>query len=520
MPVTDHLAWAEIRDFSPGLWTASPHLMPASAAQQMDNCYPDPGGGLRAFWRTTPNGLTSTGLPATKIPRGFHVGYPVQQPADMRILTSNALLMMSDLANPAQGFNLYGLDRSVALGAAWASRKAFANGTPTSDLAAMSMFTGYRITGTGDVVAFAANLPPGGTTEEGIWWATLVGAGAPTQLTSAYRGHIVSHQSRLVIGLGSQLRWTNPGATAFDNSQDLAVGQPGAIISWIVPIAPSDLFVGMVGGQLYNIQGDLGGAYVVREMGRFQASGFTQRPVYTPYGIALIAGWDGVYMLSGGGQAEHISRGIAPGTWAPDTADAVSLGQPVFYRDMTFFPRGLVYDHLTKTWLHLPDLDDVMFLALDGTSGQEKVVGVAGSNPVLFPAVEFAGGVDRARDFTWKSAPLRDPAGREIEVREVQLVVQTYGGDETITVTVNGVPQEKTIVTAGRHAPRFLFRQRAAELDVTIRSQTDAGPEAPTIEAVRIGTRPGHLQTVGGSLESLNFGKWDVSKWDEAVWSA
>lgn len=52
MPVNRHLVWNEIRDFRAGLWTkGDTWLMPPTAAQEMQDCYPVEGVGLRAFYR-------------------------------------------------------------------------------------------------------------------------------------------------------------------------------------------------------------------------------------------------------------------------------------------------------------------------------------------------------------------------------------------------------------------------------------------------------------------------------------
>lgn len=520
MPVTDHLVWSEIRDFSPGLWTASPHLMPASAAQRMENCCPQPGGGLRAFFRTTPAGLSNVGLPAGKTARGINLAFIIQQPATKTVLTSNALVMVSDTAAPSQGYALYELDRSVSTGAGWVLRKAFANGTVGADVHYSTFFTGHYNGAQGDLVAFTLNQPPGGSSDQGLWWVKLMQSGTPTKI-SADTGIVVSHQARLVVGVGNTLKWTDPDGLALTNTLRIAAGQAGARISWLLPVAPSDLFVGMIGGQLFNIQGDIGAGYVVREMGRFQANAFVQMPVFTPYGIVLIAGWDGIYLLSTSGQAQHISRGLDSSLWAPDPVDSLSMGRSAFYRDCTYFPHGVVYDHLTQSWFALPDLANCAYLSLDATMNQEKIVGATAASPPTFPTVQFSGGATRARDYTWKSAPIRDPGGRQIAIAEIQLVVQAYGSDETLDVSVGGLTHSVNLRSAGRHGPRFSFREHGAELDVTIRSRSAGATEAPTIEAVRIGTRPGHLLPIGATLQTTNVGRWDVpgSNWDQAYWS-
>lgn len=103
----------------------------------------------------------------------------------------------------------------------------------------------------------------------------------------------------------------------------------------------------------------------------------------------------------------------------------------------------------------------------------------------------------RESSFTWQSAPLRDPTGRSVEIREVQVYAKSYDANATIAVTVNGVV--KTQVVGDKGIPgsdqlSFLFREHAENLDVTLVSTAGtAGNEAPTVQAVRIGWRPLHM---------------------------
>jgi hypothetical protein len=60
MPANTHLRWVEVKDFSPGLWENADWLMPSSAAQTLTDAYPQPGGGLRAFYR--PSALSVSGV--------------------------------------------------------------------------------------------------------------------------------------------------------------------------------------------------------------------------------------------------------------------------------------------------------------------------------------------------------------------------------------------------------------------------------------------------------------------------
>lgn len=63
MAVNTHLQWMEVNDFSAGLWTVGDTwAMPANAAQQMQDCYALPSGGLRAFYRRQAFGTLGANL--------------------------------------------------------------------------------------------------------------------------------------------------------------------------------------------------------------------------------------------------------------------------------------------------------------------------------------------------------------------------------------------------------------------------------------------------------------------------
>lgn len=101
----------------------------------------------------------------------------------------------------------------------------------------------------------------------------------------------------------------------------------------------------------------------------------------------------------------------------------------------------------------------------------------------------------RAGTFRWKSAPLRAPDGRQVEIREVQVYVRTYDVNATIQLQVGPTSKTQIVPAVGRHQLTFHFSERDEVLDVTLVSTagTPATNEAPTIEAVRIGWQPKHL---------------------------
>lgn len=126
-------------------------------------------------------------------------------------------------------------------------------------------------------------------------------------------------------------------------------------------------------------------------------------------------------------------------------------------------------------------------------SGRAFFVPTNGVNTVGPSFFEFADSV-RNGSFTWQSAPLRDPQGRQVEIREVQVYARSYDSNASVTITVNGTARTVSIPVPGRQQLDYLFSERGKTLDVTLVSTagTPASNEAPTIEVVRIGWRSLH----------------------------
>ncbi|MBE7561223.1 hypothetical protein HS125_20635 [bacterium] len=76
MPTNRQLEWVEIQDFAPGLFTVADWLIPSHGSQLMEDCFPQVGGGLRAFVK--PETVTTSGLSdiANEAVVGCFVHYP------------------------------------------------------------------------------------------------------------------------------------------------------------------------------------------------------------------------------------------------------------------------------------------------------------------------------------------------------------------------------------------------------------------------------------------------------------
>jgi hypothetical protein len=503
MPVNDHLSWFEVTNFAPGLWTNSTQDMPATAAQQMDDCYPYPGGGLRAFFASTAQMLTNSGISSAKVCRGFYVHHnqinvfnsgvgsdQVTFDANYAVMTSNP----TSFPFVDSGFIFYDFRNALFFTApdtTWQSRKVFLDAVaPNGGTTYQSQFTGYeQAAGPNDYVVFTANTPGAG--EAGAYRHTF--GSAPTLLFGS-GAQCCMHQSRLVVASSGAVRFTDAGGLVLTGTITPAPGLPGQGIAWLAPISPSDLLVGTLGGSIYNIQGDLADP-TVRSLGQLQSSSGAYNPIFTPNGLVVVAPHDGAYFMDGSGGTTKFTRQIDSENWVP-RQDGYSLGQPAFLNGYLFLQGGLVYDLATSAFFRIAAMQNCVYYDADRTNRTtgQRVIGVTSGAAFTFPGVTF--GSARATNFTWKSAPLHDPSGRQVQIREVQLIVRSYEAGAQLTVTVNGTARTVTLGSAGRANPRFLFSESAQQLDVTVRSVGGAGStEAPTIESVRVGSRSRHLIT-------------------------
>jgi hypothetical protein len=494
MPVNDHLTWTEVTNFAPGLWTDSLQEMPASAAQQMDNCYPYPGGGLRAFYASSPNLLVNTGITAGKAGRGFIINMAEDStapPTDR--LDAIYTVIVGSPTNSPPALQLY--DMRVYKGeTTWTNRQNFTDGSFN-----LSWQCQFVVDTVPVVPTVGFTIQPGGNAaQSGVWYQTA--GSAPSQALGATAGYLtlVAHQNRFVSSFSATVLFTAPGSESFVGAGTIlpVPNAPGNGIAWLAPISPSDLLGGTVGGHVFNIQGDLADP-TVRILGRLQAGSFMQAPIFTPRGLVVLSNNDGAYFMDGSGNTTRFTSQIDQATFKPSAIDSISSGQPAFVKDFLFLPRGIVYDDVTQAFFRLPDLANCMLYDSDRTwrlsqTNAPRLIGVTDTANVTFPGVTF--GSARATDFTWKSAPLHDPSGRQVEMREVQLIVRSYEASAQLTVTVNGTARTVTLGAAGRYNPRFLFAEIATQLDVTVRSVGGAGStEAPSVESVRVGSRSRHL---------------------------
>lgn len=505
MPADSHLQWQEIRNFSPGLWTESTQLMPPTAAQVMEDCYPDPSGsGLRAFYAPITN-LEFTdilGAPvvdADKTIMGFHVtpnmydvsGGPV-------LIRSNRLMVVRDTADVETGWQLW--EKEETAGNGWEKRYDFDDGVGGALLIGQSSFVTSPAATNGDETIFQIVQE---TSPESGAWRYSWGDAAPlsTNLAGVAATFVATHQDRVLSASGGELKFTIPGDPNTSGGDITpAFGVAGGI-AWVLPIPPSDLLVGLLSGRIFNIQGDLADP-IVRELSRVQPTGLLHVPVATPFGAVILSSSDGLVVVGTDGEfvnfSQQIDNSFFEGYEGALAAGDSSLGYLAFLHGFLWAPKGLVYDFATKSFFQTSagSTNGSIFPVADPTIAEPVVwypPESTNDEPSYVRLPKPGTANPRATNFTWKSAPLREPSGRQIEIREVQLAVRTFSDTADLTVTVNGTARTVAPGAAGRHHIRFLFRERAEQLDVQVYSDSNTSAEAPSIETVRIGTRPGHL---------------------------
>jgi hypothetical protein len=537
-PSNQQLNWNEIREFG-GLWTRSDSILgPANSATIMSGCHPQPGGGLRPFFKVSDT-RPATGLGSTHIPRGFTPAYGIGD-ADHEF----ALVVAKTNGVDWDAFGWYAPDDIwEECGESGGGASEFSNDDSSAlALARQPFFSTYQ-SGL-DYSAVARHLYlvlPAASPGDSVYEFTTI-AGGPEAGHPAFDLHpdwsapeiglgpICVHQSRLVICQDGVIVFSDPGmVNAVDAGQELrfiipdATGKGDARIAWMAPIPPSDLLVCTVSGNLYNIQGDLADPGV-RDLGRWGPSVY-QQATLTPQGVVCIYPNDGVYLVSPDGGRQFISQALAPSIFtaaalANETGDVMGFGSIAYSNGYAFLPNAntgdnangaLVYDTATQAWFTSTHADDFAYpnpkhFAADfngpnpGVWGVRKTLPSTLADPLLFRIV--AGDVDaeareqRNQTWEWQSQPLRNSDGRQIECREVQLTMFA-GPDASVTVTVTsdlGSQVQTFAPAAGRSVKRLQFRVAGSFVQVKVKaSDATADEEAPTLESLRWGTRPGHL---------------------------
>lgn len=500
MPQNEHLRWTDVTDFSKGLWTAdSGFLMPADAFQTMQDCYPKQGGGLRAFFKPTTTTVAS--LSSTSRVVGL---------CDFTSSTSTTFMALTlDLGTGA----LTAWSR-LHTDVAWTSRKVFA--APAGGLVSNSFAQIVQYVDSSGNRYFAigiGQLPGGGDTGIWLWnintavWSQIANAADAIDLP------IVMYQNRLVcranglFGTNTRLRWTDPGGITFPaaNYIDLVnvQGDHESAIAALVPYNPSNLLVAQAASGWTLMSGDISDP-IVTQMGDNHAPNISHGQ-----GVALMANGpvfldpnSGMYVAQN--NATTFNR-LDP-ELAPYNPGVLAPLQSVFYKDFLFVPGGRVMHVPSSAWFTLSEgtgsneTDYAHALRYDskGYGTFTSPVGVYlpqfqdsfKINRYVIDEAIAGATTGRYETFTVKTAPLREPSGRQIAVREVEVLVNSHNTAASVAVTVNGVTKTRTAIGSGKKVLPFLFGERGPYLDVQVVPNSNVtNTEAPILEGLRIGAR-------------------------------
>lgn len=512
MPVNNHLQWVELTDFTGGLHDFMPTqsarmLMPQNALQELVDYVPQPGGGLRPFFKSTGT-VSSSGIDdvTDEVVSGLYArgGIPLRTGAVGD--GTDRYVMTVDRSDFRQ--RLYRMDGS-ANATTWT--KKFTSSVGASASCRQTQFAFMKSTAGCEYVVFVLRGGGGlgGSTDAGIYTTTYVG-GNPAPVSdgvvtnrAARSGAMAVAQARVLVGGGNDERmyYSDVGdpANGYSSYLDIEPNKDGPNLCMIEPFAPDDLIVAKEAGPWVAISGDITSAATpVREMGQAHFMRFTeQEAVRGPEGLIFIEPGGNVWQTDGR-QFDNLSEFIQRfyKVSSGSGADVVSVGRGAWLNGFLFMPHGYVLDWNTRAWFKINTTSfNPGFWHAD--VGVGEVWGVSqGTNFTFKKWVPFdADGIalpQRMDTGYFRTAPFYREDGRQIEIREIQLIL-SVNGTSNISVTVNGTTRTQTGVASGRQQLSFLFKERSEVLDVKVElTSQSSSVEAPTVERVRVGLGSGH----------------------------
>lgn len=487
MPVNRHLEFAEIRDFTPGIFTVGDWLIPANGAQTLTDLHPEPAGGLRAAMKAT--SFSTTGLTQTnERVIGIYARGGIALRSGAAGDASDRYVWTYD--SSAHTVKVYRWDETNAV-ATWSLIKTHAavNATPNPVIAD----TFVDSTGAAYVVYTLAQT----SADDGLWSIAYSTGTVTKQLGSIFPIGMAVQDDRIIVADVETLRWSDSqSVSSFPSANNLPVqaSRQGNGIMSITAFAPSDLLIGARYSPWVLVEGDITDP-VVRSMSDARTVGWGQRAAVTEHGLAFVSPNQGIFITGTGESFQDISTQLDRSTFVSASGGLigdVGGGNLAYIGPFLLAPHGYVYDERTESWYRLSDLigaKDHFHSWADINNRQFFVAtGDVAYKLWTYDSKESS----RAVSGTWKSAPLRSPDGRQIEIREVQIATRSYNTGSTITVTVNGTARAATLEASKSQTVSFLFKERAEVLDVQVAVASNGSAEAPSIEAVRIGQGKGH----------------------------
>lgn len=478
MPTDRHLEVIEITDFAPGYWsTGGALLIPAQGWQEMKDCRPEPGGGVRAAFKPTLWDVTTV-----------HAGTNLNR-------STSVVLNLLQCSNSERYLWLYNQSDGKINVYSW-------NGTDWTLVVAHTGSTGFTkpivlvdtflVTASGvDYVVYTINQNGDNSTQEGLWSINRTSKANVHESTAVGASNILCVMDDILVcsNGGRTLYYSTSGTMTMDTATRFIVvqgsrfnaGLTGALYS-----APSDLMLGTSGSVWSLVQGDIAASPTVRSMSDAHPLTGVQQLHQTPLGICFIETGRGIFVTGDGNAFESLASQIDRSTWAV-SATPRTPGVLAVAGDFILAPHGLCMDIRTKAWFRLSDLvtnDNLM-----GQGYRRDGVLVTATPSTSFNVYQYdTTESSLASTYTLKTAPFRSQDGRRIKIRQVQVTYRSYHSGDTIAVTVNGTTRTVTITAAENGEAVFLFKEHGEYLDVQIVSTADTGShQAPDIEAVRIG---------------------------------
>lgn len=495
-----HYTWLERDDFSGGMWSSTDWVIPDNGLAVMEDCYPLPSGGIRAFAKFS--SYTTTGIGAGEEPIG---GYVEQAGNNLGTgPASDLYLLTSGHASGPRLYRIWEGDDPAPTG--WTLIKQFGAGTAT-----FGDFTSYKMAAVTEPYRYLAfNMTGAGSADKGLWRIPF----ATTQATTPVRAvtgqagtfalPIGVHQDRLIFNDafgGAKFWFTNPGVetVAAGSFKEVQPYTPRSGHVFFKSFAPSDLLVAKEGSQWVLMQGDISSTTSQRTMGDVRHANTLQRPAETEQGIVFQALMDGIYITPDGQQMNKISEAIS----ADDLWNDELRSQPGYLAHLDnwlFTPSGHVYDFRTGAWFSLTDWTtsaSAFVLMTDKRKSRHRLLAFKENGagvPQIYYFDSEESGMARKSDYRIKWGPLHDDSGRQIEIGEVHVVLRCYQSGASMEVTINGVTRTISNISSGRTVVPAMFRERGPQLDIEIELHSnDAAIEAPSIEAIRVGVLKGHL---------------------------
>jgi hypothetical protein len=503
MGATDQLQWFDIDDFTAGIWDASAvkgrFAAPIKAFRTLTDYQPIKGGGVRAAFKATTT-IDMTGIGANEGIAGIFARNGAFRPSgvggtggdslDMVIVTKN----FTDLK-----YRIYRRDGTVGA-PVWSVRS-----TTTADSGSGHQIVDFAyFKDTAGVEWYLISIFGKGlfAMRTDFTVASNTGNdGLVSTLDAAHGGPVCVSQSRIMLGGGNddKLYYSDVGATTGLGTNNLQVVPNRALsnISILSGIEPSDLLIGKEGAPWVLVSGDITSTSTpVREMGddHHQRQDKQQVP-RVPGGIAFIEGDGRVFITNDGRTFQSLSDQLAkyPLFYTPSL---IGTGTMSYLNSLLFTPGPTgtgtinVFDFDAGCWHRLSDIEYVFGWA-DPYGGN-----IWCANHTVTPAIvgiSTMGSGSRKSSGIIQTVPYADKNGRNIDIREVQLFVNTYGNSEfkveLLDASDNSLVTRYAVVTGSVHdMVKLGFPATKADyLSVKITATNLAGGEAPTIERLRVG---------------------------------